>query len=168
MISPWTCRYHATRRTEINICLLCFSISLKSMFTSSKCLFDYEMTWNSHNIIEDEKLRITLARWNPSEVNPPPSHGKRTKKTHFGTDFIHNIFSIDKRKSDDVQTGNIVPTCLEIFEHNRARVWSIWTPPSSSSYPKENICKMNQFVTNHYWGESVWSIRASFLSWKVN
>ena len=23
----------------------------------------------------------------------------------------------------------------------------------SGTYPKENICKMNQFVTNHYWGE---------------
>ena len=28
MISPWTCRYHATRRAEINICVCRFQINV--------------------------------------------------------------------------------------------------------------------------------------------
>ena len=121
-------------------------------------------------IAEDEKLRlkITLAWWNPSEVNPAPSLGKWTKKTHFGTDFIHNTFPnwpIDKWQKKSDQTGNIVPTCLEIFEHNRARVWSIWRPSSTCKKTFAKWTNLLQIIT----GESlVWSIWANFPLWKKN
>lgn len=113
-------------------------------------------------IAEDEKLRlkITLAWWNPSEVNPAPSLGKWTKKTHFGTDFIHNTFEnypqcpIDKRKSFQTSKQEILSPLVWKYLNITGREFGQYEPlPPWSSYPKENICKMNQFVTNHYWGE---------------
>ena len=82
---------------------------------------------------EDKKLKITLARRNPSsEVNPPSSLlplGSEPRKHIFEqisptTYFLQ--WPVHKKEIlSDVKTGNIVPSCLEIFEHDRARVWSI-------------------------------------------
>ena len=111
------------------------------------------------------------------EVNPPPSQGKWTKKTHFGTDFIQNTFSKvcpnDKRKSD-VQTGNIVPACLEIFEHNNKGEGLVNMNPSLQYLPQRKHLQNEPICYKSLRGELVWSIldqtffRERWISFRYN
>ena len=122
-------------------------------------------------IAEDEKLRlkITLAWWNPSEVNPAPSLGKWTKKTHFGTDFIHNTFEnypqcpIDKRKSFQTSKQEILSPLVWKYLNITGRGFGQYDAPPvlvRKHLQNEPIC---------YNGESlVWSIWANFPLWKKN
>ena len=123
------------------------------------------MPWPEKAKIWLEIWRIeSWERWNPSEVNPLPSQGRWTKKTHFGTDFSHNTFPNRPKK---IRQEILSPSCLDIFEHNKAGVWSIWTPPVLT--PKKTFAKWTNLLQIIRTGENwVWSIRANFLPWKVN
>ena len=110
-------------------------------------------------------------RWNPSEVNPPPSQGKWTKKTHFGTDFIHNTFEnypqcpIDKRKSFQTSKQEILSPL--VWKYLNITGWGFGqyvAPPVLT--PKKTFAKWTNLLQIITGENLVWSIWANFPLWK--